>query len=431
MAALTIYCKQKSARLSYVLNWLFNERLGIDYTIVHSPPSDASFFISYGAAVAKGITIPDSGLLWKTGVSPQIVDNGNWKGIPTLFAGAEEYDIPFDIFSAIFFLLSRYEEYYSYVPDKHNRYPATKSVLFKLALLHRPIVDEWVKTLEQELTSKNISVTNHKFEYLPTYDIDIAWSYQHKGAKRSVGAFAKDILKGNFNNAQERLSTLSGSAKDPYDSFEWLDELHEQNRLAPLYFILCAEHTSAFDKNISPNQPAMQQLIAQLSRKYTLGIHPSYYMDVKAALLNEEKAILEKITNKPITISRQHYIKTTLPNTYQQLSSSNIAADYSMGYGTHLGFRAGTGCSFLWYDIENETTQHLRVHPFCFMDTTAHFEVGLSVQDAFSKLNDMKVILEKTGSRLTTVFHNFSLGTDKEWLGWSSAYAQFISECKP
>jgi hypothetical protein len=96
-----------------------------------------------------------------------------------------------------------------------------------------------------------------------------------------------------------------------------------------------------------------------------------------------------------------------------------------MGYGSRLGFRAGTGRSFCWYDLAAEQATALRVHPFCFMDSTARFEEGLTAETAFQNLEDMKHILQKTGSRLITVFHNFSLGRDGAWKDWRAYYQAF------
>jgi hypothetical protein len=98
-----------------------------------------------------------------------------------------------------------------------------------------------------------------------------------------------------------------------------------------------------------------------------------------------------------------------------------------MGYGSHLGFRAGTGSSFLWFDLESNQVTGLRVHPFCFMDTTAHYEHGYSPERAFAELNAMNNILMQTGSTLVSIFHNFSLGTVREWAGWQQEYERFMT----
>jgi hypothetical protein len=219
---------------------------------------------------------------------------------------------------------------------------------------------------------------------------------------------------------------LCAKEQDPYDSFEWLRQLHKKFSLHPVYFVLASMQTTAFDKNIHPQHSEMQQLIQAFAQDGAVGVHPSYYSDTKPPLLREEKAVLENITGKSVTLSRQHYIKLKMPDTYRKLSVTGIANDYSMGYGTHLGFRAGTGQSFYWFDLQAGNQMQLRIHPFCFMDTTAHFDCKLGPDEAFQKLECMTLRLKDAGSNLTTVFHNFSLGTDPQWQKWREAYAAFL-----
>ena len=138
--------------------------------------------------------------------------------------------------------------------------------------------------------------------------------------------------------------------------------------------------------------------------------------------------MLEHVAGKNTDISRQHYIKLKMPDTYRLLINNHITADYSMGYGSHLGFRAGTGNSFLWYDLQKEIVAQLRIYPFCFMDTTAHHDAKLSSSEALEKLDAMSKILERTGSTMITIFHNFSLGTSNEWKGWRQIYEHFLQE---
>lgn len=425
-----IYSSQTSARLHYVLNWLLDEQLGIKFKITQDKSETlfATHVISYGESLENALSIPDTGLLWETGIQPQQIIPGQWQNIPTFFS-LPDCHLPFDIFSAIFFLLSRYEEYYNYTPDKHGRYPVTESIIYKNGWLERPILDEWVRLLKKLLADKQgIQFTEKKFEYVPTYDIDIAYSYKHKGFYRTTGAFAKDFITLKWGRALSRASVLSGAGPDPYDSFKKLFSLHSRLGIKPIYFVLAAQSSGPFDKNISPSHHQMQALIKQLSAGGDIGLHPSYYSDVNPQLLKEEKTILDNIIQNTITISRQHYIKIQLPETYRRLISAGITDDYSMGYATHIGFRAGTGQSFPWYDLENESVSPLRIHPFCFMDTTAHFEMALDVSTAFIRLRNMAQLLRESNSRLITVFHNFSLGTDKEWNGWNEAYSLFLNE---
>lgn len=430
MPALVIYTEHKSPRLTYVLDWIFPAVLHIDYILVHNKadiPSGA-FVISYGEALAGVLSIPATGLLQQQNISKEKISTGSWQGLPVLFhSGSEAHSLSFDIFSAIFFLLSRYEEYYPFTPDKHGRYPATDSILFQLGLLRRPIVDEWLLQFCKLLKNSGLDVAAPEFSFRPTYDIDIAWSYRHKGFARNAGGFLKDLSRGNLAAATERLRVLAGSAPDPFDSFTFIRQLHETQFREPLFFILAALKATPHDKNISPVTPAMQRLLQELSAYGRIGMHPSYYSDNDTKAWNDEREILARATGQSINISRQHYIRFHLPATYRFLQEQGITDDHSMGYGTYLGFRAGTGRSFPWYDLEAEKANPLIIHPFCFMDSTAHYEEGLDANNAFTLLNEMRNELVKTGSCLTTVFHNFSLGTAVEWKGWPEKYAQFVA----
>ncbi len=430
METIVVYSAEQSNRLKYTLDWLLKERLQTDYSITHNEQDTASldFFISYGKALPNSLHIPDEGLLWQKGISKLIPQKGLWNDIPTLFAVAgKEYSLPFDLFSAIFFLLTRYEEYSPFTPDKHDRYPATSSILYKNGWLQRPIVDEWVCALRKKLNEKGLNIAPTTFHYQPTYDIDMAYSHLHKGVGRIVGAYMRALLKGDVRQISERTQVLKKKQKDPYDSFRWLRQLHKEYDCKPLYFILSSFKTTAFDKNIHPQHPAMMRVIKNVAKDGVIGIHPSYYSG-EGDKVEKEKKMLEHIAGRSVQASRQHYIKLRIPETYRLLLKNKIAEDYSMGYGSHLGFRAGTGNSFSWYDLEQEIITPLRVHPFCFMDTTAHFEAKLAALEAFEKLNAMSKILEKTGSTLITIFHNFSLGTSNEWKGWRQAYENFLME---
>jgi len=431
METIVVYSAANSNRLKYILDWLFKERLQLDYTLTNNinDTKNLSFFIAYGTPLPKALSIPGSGLLWQNDTKHYDLHTGKWNDLPILFATHDnEYTLPFDLFSAIFFLLSRYEEYYHYQPDKHGRYPATQSVLYKNGWLQRPVVDEWVSAFRKQLqAAMGINIEPTPFLFQPSYDIDMAYSHLHKGMGRIVGAYMRALLKGDVKQISERTQVLKNKQKDPFDSFRWLRQLHKEYDRKPVYFILAAFKTTAFDKNIHPQHPAMMRVIKNLAKDGVIGIHPSYYSDHDDKVIKEKKMV-EHISGRNISLSRQHYIKLRIPHTYRLLLKNEITEDYSMGYGSHLGFRAGTGNSFFWYDLEKEMTTPLRIHPFCFMDTTAHYEAKLSVPEAFAKLDAMSRILEKTGSTMITIFHNFSLGTSLEWKGWRKAYEDFLIE---
>lgn len=415
---LYILAKKQSPRLRYVAKWL-SEALAITISIVTEAPEAGAKVLAYGTAFPGSILIPDSGLLWEEEIRAFIPGNGKWDDLLTFFPG--EGDIPFDLFSAIFYLLTRYEEYLPFTPDKHGRFPATESILFKAGILRKPIIDLWLEKLRQQL---GLPVTQFKRQL--TYDIDRAWQYKNWPAKRQYGLWLKALLQGDFESSGQIKKVINGAAKDPLDAFEFIHQIHQLLNTKPVYFILTAEKGSEVDVNLSPRHPAMRQLIQQLAEHATIGLHPSYKSSEQTELVKSEKKLLEHISGKPVAYSRQHFMRLKLPRTYSQLIANAVTDDFSMGYGSHSGFRAGTGRSFFWYDLQEESEKPLTIHPFPFMDTTAHFYEKLDAGAAFSILKEMETELRICGSQLITVFHNYSLGTAPAWKGWQEAYKSWL-----
>ena len=79
----------------------------------------------------------------------------------------------FDVFAAVFYLLSRYEEYYDLPKDKFGNYDYRNSVLHKNSVLHFPVVEQWIELLKKYLANKfpSLQFKNHNPSYLLSFDI--------------------------------------------------------------------------------------------------------------------------------------------------------------------------------------------------------------------------------------------------------------------
>jgi len=340
-----------------------------------------------------------------------------------------EGDFGFDLFAAIFYLTTRYEEYLPHQKDLYGRYAHENSIAFKENFLHLPLINIWLEDFKQLLLSKDPSLTvqNSNFSFLPTYDIDIAWSFRNKGFKRNFGGILQLFFKGKFRKMVHRIRVIKGKRPDPFDSYEWMERLHAQFKLQPIYFFLVAKETGKYDKNIDVANPEYQQLVQSLSSKYAIGLHPSWASGDIPSLLTKEKATLEQITNRGITSSRQHYIRFDLPSTYRRLLALGLTNDYSMGYGSINGFRASIAASYYWYDLKNEEKTKLLIHPFCFMDANSYYEQKLPPEAAFEELMLYYTIVKSVKGTMITIWHNNFLGTAEEFAGWKQVYERFVS----
>ncbi len=339
-------------------------------------------------------------------------------------------DFPFDVFSAVFYLLSRMEEYQPHTRDEYGRYAHTNSIAFREGFLDQPVINIWLAAFKDALIQHypDLVFKRQPFVCKLTYDIDIAYSYLHKGAMRTLGGYIRSILAGKWQQVAERWQVLRGRKQDPFDCYEWLDALHLYCRLKPLYFFLVAKKPAGYDKNIPTGKRAFRELIEYYASRYETGLHPSWQSGDQPKLLKEEKEWLEVVADKPIHMSRQHYIRFNTPETFRQLMENGIADDYSMGYGTVNGFRASVCSSYKWYDLLKEESTALTMHPFCFMDANALFEQKQTPQEAYLELTGYYDTVKRLNGTIITIWHNHLLGYDHQSLEWRQMFELFMKE---
>lgn len=425
-----VYSHNTSVRLSYICSFIFKELIGVDVTItthITSFKNHTGIKINYSSRriIDDEIFIRSSNLLFEKDIREQVIECFEFNGHKAFYKTADS-DWAFDIFAAAFYLLSRYEEYLPHTKDEYGRYGHKNSLAFKEGFLSVPLINIWVKDfagmLEKKYSTLNIQYSIFNFE--PTYDIDIAYSYRHKGLSRNTGGFFR-------SPSLKRLLVLLRLQKDPFDTFDKLDALHQQYNLQPIYFFLLAEKNSVYDKNILPHTKAMQSLVKNISAKYTTGIHPSWQSGDDASLLQKEvglfKPMIQADDNNQ-TLSRQHYIRFNLPEGYNRLIDTGITDDYSMGYGSINGFRASVASSFYWFDLQKNEATQLLIHPFCYMEANSFYEQKLSPEQAFDELMYYCKICKEVNGTLSIIWHNHMIGSDKLFKGWGKMYEQFLQQ---
>jgi hypothetical protein len=291
-------------------------------------------------------------------------------------------------------------------------------------------VNNWLKYFKEIIKEKfpSFAIHNSQFTFLPSYDIDIAWSYLHKGWWRNFGGSLRSLLKGQWKKFSERRQVLGKKQQDPFDAYGWMNQLHEKYKLKPYYFFLVADQRSRYDKNIPGTAPAMKQLIHDHAVRYPIGVHPSWQSNDDVSLLKKEIDILAAITGNTVRSSRQHYIRLALPETFRRLLDQGIQFDFSMGYGGVNGFRASVATPFHWYDLEKEKQTALLLFPFCYMDANSFYEQHCSTAQALEEMYHYYRVVKEVNGIFIMIWHNSFLGTDRTFIGWREIYERFIKE---
>ena len=423
---ITLYTQQDSPRLRYVA-YLIELYAGIDVSVITSrdalPSSISDAVFVYADEPIEGfpLHIVPSGLLGQQAVTSIVCEEMNWKGSPVLFPTAGT--IPVDLLSAIFFVVSRYEEYTATPLDNYGRFDFQQSWQHRAGVLHLPIAQVWIKLLLQSIQEiyPDFSFTPPAFSLRSSFDIDMGWMYRHKPW----------WLRMAYLFQSEGRSVLMGRKSDPADVYAWLDDLHQQHQISPTYFFHVGQQRGRYDKQVLPSVPAMQQLIRNHVDRYLVGWHPSWRSGDDTQVWKDEKHAFEQLTGGAVACSRQHYIRMRIPGTYRQLVDAGVLHDYSMGYGSTQGFRAGMAIDFRWYDVERDQLTELTLHPFCFMDANSIFEHQESVEEAEQRFQAFVNDLKQFGGTLHSVWHNIFLADTSTYRHWRSLYQRLLTRYHP
>jgi hypothetical protein len=423
-----------SKRAEYVFRLVFEDLLETKFRITFDKEEFQRHLgakINYSnTCYGDAINIEPVSLLFEKKIEVQDIKTITVNEINCIFKTDSAYsDLPFDIFAAIFFLTSRYEEYLPYKVDKYGRFEAKESIAFKLGFIDKPVVNIWVQYLGEILNKKfpGAIYTKKQYSFLPTYDIDIAYSYLGKPLSRSLASALRDLLTGHFNLFRKRLNVLSGKEKDPFDSYDYILSTHKKHSLKSVFFIHPGTYGKV-DKNIPLKNKNIISLIGKISKDSSVGLHPSYRSVNEPELLKKECKGLEKITKEKIIYARQHFIYLKLPDIFRNYLKNNITDDFSIGYASHTGFRAGICTPFFFYDLLKEEETILVLHPFAFMDGACKNYMGLSSDETIEHLEKLIDEVRKVNGIFISLWHNESLSETSQWKGWREVYEFMIEK---
>ncbi len=438
-SSLLIFSRQKSSRLSYVLDVLFNHVLQVTYL----ETTDPIFFqkwkgprinYSHKSISEKEIWIQASAFLFSQSTEKIYVEVRRHKELAAGFFPIRKTraEIPFDLFAFCFHLLSRYEEYTASEIDfdTHGRFMATSSLAYQYKFLDQPVINQWALFLKNRILEDwpETGFPPLSFKFIPTFDIDLAWAYRERPLWRMLAGGLRDVTTGSVQKIIKRWMVLRRREADPFDTFDYIQSIHASYGFDPMFFFLLA-NPGRYDRNISPKNPRLQQLVKTISETYTVGIHPSYSSHTKGGLLKTEISRLTSISRKPVINSRFHFLKFRLPQSFRRLIQEEILNDYSMGYPSQAGFRAGIATPFPWYDLKTETSTALIIHPFAVMDATLKNYLGQSPDES---LELVKKLIDHTASvkgTFVTLWHNSSFSYIEGWENWGEMYEEILKYC--
>jgi len=409
---LLIFVPSLTERLHYTMNILFGQLIGTNYTLT----TDKSLYTHHKEPKLNYSSQPiGENDLWIDAASLLFENEINL--VETCRVDVSEEIISVisssggnpDLIASTFYLLSRYEEYFSTSLDHHGRYKSEQSVAFRFGFLQKAMVNRYAYHIRNIIKNRypNLGFNIPTFQYEITMDIDHPFYNTNIVFWKRVIRLFKSIIELKNN-------------KDLYNTYHVFSKIPKDHSTL---FVLCPSIPSQNNSYNKREGSKFKNLLRLLSLKHGMGIHASYFSE-QNNLIQEEKNWLEVVTGKSIIKNRFHYLRMKIPNSLLEIEKNGIQKDYTMGYAQENGFRASIANPYPFFDLEKNRTTTLTIVPFCFMDST--FEYKQKKNEMLSEANSaIKGYIKECqtyGGCFVPIFHNDIMKSQS----WQKLFNQMI-----
>jgi len=264
---LLVYVPILTPRIKYIFNFIFNEILQTQVGFssnVEEFKASALPKISYAnQPLGKEPFFKNSDFLLSHTITPPTIKTTTFGDMIVPFA-VDNSGLPFDVFAAAFYFVTRYEEYLPYKADQDGNYPAASSLQSKLKLLEFPVIDGWALMLKNMLLKHfpDLFFGKKEFEFIPLICL-----YENSGTpgwiKQTMQLFSKIPFLG-------KPAVPEQSKKSGLQLF--LIEQNEKYKLNAVTFFKPSEEVDmTCDRHITFPSSYLQLLKNGISKDYRMG----------------------------------------------------------------------------------------------------------------------------------------------------------------
>lgn len=365
---LLIYTQKLTPRIDYIFKQISVQMLGIkirftseiEEFISHNAPK-----ISYGkVALGSELFFESVDLLLERDIKLPSIQVTQWGTTKGFFPTSEKSALPYDIFAAAFYLITRYEEYLPYKSDAYGAFPAEQSLAYTNGFLEQPIIDIWANIFLNTLLKAfpKLEYKKNTYQVNTLVEAKQPFIYANQAFVNIVIGYLREIGQWKLKEAITRTQTLLGLKPDPYDTFSWVIQNAKMEKKQLIVFFMLGD-TEKISQRQNTNSPKFHQKIKFIGDYEEIGLLFSKAAIQDALIMKEEKRRMEAISHRPVRCSMFVDNALKLPGPYRSLIQLEIAKDYSMVYRNTIGYRAGTCSEFLFYDLEHEVKTPLTISP--------------------------------------------------------------------
>ena len=351
-------------------------------------------------------------------------------GIPSLEVKQTKISCGIDLFAAIFFMITRWEEAAIKKTDQHDRFLSDESLSVKNGFLMRPIVNEMMEfiwNMLKELGYKGKRKVG-KFQLVLSHDIDdiLCWQTPLKFIKY----FVKNLFKApkySLNSLWQYPLSFLLPKYDPYYTYDFLMDVSELANTKSHFFFMSGGETS-FDNRYNIECKKAKIILNNIHKRgHSIGFHPSYNAYNSKCLFSNELNLINRVSPQDTLTGRQHYLRFSAPETWVVWDYHNMKWESTLCYVDKIGFRTGICCSYPVFDIYQRKQLLLEEMPVQIMDVTLFSYYEGTVEQKFEEVYKIAEIVRKYNGVLGLLWHNANLELP-DWMEYKRCYEKFVRQ---
>ncbi|KLT64070.1 hypothetical protein [Pedobacter sp. BMA] len=417
---LIVFSKLLTPRIKYIFNFIFKDILKAEVEFT----GNAQHFlqsqqckISYGdMPLADELFFKSTSLLFSNRLEEVKVKSTEFGGYKAPFP-VEDSALPFDVFAASFFLVTRYEEYL-HQKKTEDEFRASMSLQNKWKILERPIIDEWALIVKSLLKKKYPDFKFHEksFSSQTALHFHLTAGIPNGFLNKTKFVFSSLFQKEN-SYLSARFDELTGVRVKDETVLEQLKTSFAKKSVKPVFFISFPHIPSDYIHRVP---------ISESLGKAPVGLlRPCASDKEKTNVIKNDLALLKETFPEQIISISQQMEPLKFPICYLNILNLGIVVDYSMGYQNNSGFRAGTATPFNWYDLQLEKVTSLVVHSYCIADTQLQY---LNPAEAKTEIDSYIKAVKVVNGNFLSSWNLKSLSTNPKYRKLNTMFNLLLTE---
>tara|TARA_Y100000385_G_scaffold179152_1_gene185135 strand:+ start:1430 stop:2665 length:1236 start_codon:yes stop_codon:yes gene_type:complete len=327
-------------------------------------------------------------------IEAQIFDHEAWFEKEALIIEDDKTDY----IGTCFYMINCLQEYKDEDPDELGRFKFSNTYQAKFSCSENNLVLSYFQEMALIIFKQKIPL--EPSQSLITHDIDFINNGWKKSLKKAIHSRnLKYIIQSIYNKIK---------GVDPHQNIQEILALEKSENVGSIFFFMTSKGSTEFDnvKNSDYNIDSsyIQKCITQIneSSRHFIGLHKS----IGDNSFKEELHTLQAVNN------RYHYLRFSIPESFQKLSESPIKYDYSLGFSEKIGFRNSYGLPFKPFDPVRQRYYDFWEFPLLIMDSSLHYFMRKTTNSDKMKYIEEFIKKNKYSTVISILWHNDFFDSD-------------------